>query len=116
MSNEEVKCAVRNQRSVYYHPTFQEKWSELEKFATSIGKLDALLDAVSGAAFPSYFGKPAKCFIYGDFAPHSLGFTIHVNTGGYVKSESGEYEPKYEAALSGGIIFHEPTGEWSVHT
>lgn len=107
MPNEEVKCAVRDHKVVFYHPSFQEKWEEVQKFATSIGKFDNLQDAVSHAAFKTYFGREAKCFIHHDFAPHSLGFSIHVK-----RKDSTEYEH----ALSGGIIYYEPTGEWSVHT
>jgi len=100
-----VKKALQEERHVYFDASLQEHVDACETFSVSVCKSESLQDTLTRVAFPSYFGEPSRTVLYKDFAPHSFGFSVQVNT------ENG-----WRSVMSGGIIWHSATEEWGVHT
>ena len=82
-----------------------DHFKEVCLFAASIDKSERLERALLQASFPTYFGAPARTTISPDFAPHSFYFEIY--TGGLD-------DKKF--AMNGGVIWHEASQDWGVHT
>lgn len=68
---------------------FENKWDYLQNMGTT------------------FFGRPSRVRVTCDFAPHSFYFVIDTER----KDKSG-----WDFAMNGGLIWHENSNEWSIHT
>ena len=90
------------------------------EFAIEHGCLGAL---VRKLAYLDAFGERAyRCVLYGDFAPHSFGFSMeHPDgtaclTGGLIYSGPGQALGGCQPSLTVEIEDGGPSHRWSVHT